>query len=175
MARLLKSEAIVLKKRSLPSKDSFITLLSQDRGKIHTIAKGIKKITSRRLAHVQTGNLVQVNIHRKNERYSLQETTLISAFSQIKKSSQKLNLMYFFLYAVERLLPENQQEPEIYLLVKKFLIDLARTEKFSVKHLEDYIYHLLFHLGYTQSRISLSAQRSLIQELTNEEMPSFVI
>ncbi|MBI4009495.1 recombination protein O N-terminal domain-containing protein, partial [Candidatus Roizmanbacteria bacterium] len=52
MKRTLKTEAIVLRKRSLPNQDKIVTLFTKELGKLNVFAKGIKKITSRRLPHV---------------------------------------------------------------------------------------------------------------------------
>ena len=56
LKRTLKTEAIVLRKRSLPNQDVIVTLLTKELGKINTIAKGIKKIFTegkvRLIAHI---------------------------------------------------------------------------------------------------------------------------
>ncbi|PIP63744.1 hypothetical protein COW97_01050, partial [Candidatus Roizmanbacteria bacterium CG22_combo_CG10-13_8_21_14_all_34_12] len=57
-SRSLKTEAVVLKKKDLLNKDVLISVFSQDLGRLTLFAKGIKKITSRRSPHLQTGNLV---------------------------------------------------------------------------------------------------------------------
>ena len=69
MKRTIKTEAVVLRKRSLPNQDAIVTLFTKELGKINTIAKGIKKITSRRLPHTQTANLINTVIYKKAERF----------------------------------------------------------------------------------------------------------
>ena len=77
MKRIFKTEAFVLRKRALPNEDKIVTLFSEELGKIHVFAKGIKKLVSRRLPHVQTSNLIQTVLYRKNDNLYLQETSLI--------------------------------------------------------------------------------------------------
>ncbi|MEK7109728.1 MAG: DNA repair protein RecO, partial [Patescibacteria group bacterium] len=72
-SRSLKTEAIVLKKKDLLNKDVLISLFTQDLGRLTIFAKGVKKITSRRSPHLQTGNLINVLISHKNDHYYLQE------------------------------------------------------------------------------------------------------
>ncbi|MBI4226632.1 DNA repair protein RecO, partial [Candidatus Roizmanbacteria bacterium] len=64
MKRTIKTEAIVLRKRSLPNQDTIVTLFSKKIGKVNAFAKGIKKITSRRLPHVQTANLINAVLYK---------------------------------------------------------------------------------------------------------------
>lgn len=171
MKRTLKTEAFVLRKRSLPNQDKIITLFTKESGKITTIAKGIKKITSRRLPHIQTANLINVILYKKNDRFYLQETALQSGFTTIKKHQRKLQLLYQLLFVVERMLPEYQPEPLVYTLVKKFLIELSDEVVDDTKLLTYYLNRLLFLLGYSKEDKSLDEARRTIQEIIHEKMP----
>lgn len=175
MRKTIKTEAIVLKKRSLLNTDNLVTLLTQETGKINVIAKGVKKISSRRLPHLQTTNLINALIYRNKEKAYLQETSLISAFSQIKKDSQKMSYLYFMLLVIDRLLPENQKEHEVYLETKRFLIELSKTLVISSKILEKYLSSILTKLGYLNKSKSLTELHSIIEELTNEKIPLRII
>lgn len=170
MRKTIKTEAIVLKKRSLLNTDNLVTLLTWETGKINIIAKGIKKISSKRLPHIQTTNLINAVIRRSHEKAYLQETSLISAFSQIKKDPRKMSYLYFMLLVIDRLLPENQKEHEIYLETKRFLIELSKTLSLSPKILEKYLSSILIKLGYLNEAKSLTELQSIIEELINEKI-----
>jgi len=175
MPRTVKTEAIVLRKRNLLNKDTIITLFTQDLGKINVFAKGIKKITSRRLPHTQTGNLINLLIHKKDDRLYLQESSLISGFSEIKKNQKKINDLYFILFVLERLAPENQREYALYNLAKKFLIDLSLTAVTNRSIVTKYLNKILIILGYLHKRKTLDELRLIIEEIINEKLPSFDI
>ena len=84
-------EAIVLKKKRILGTDSVVILLTQTRGKISAIAKGIHAPTSRRIAALQTGNLIHYDTHKKTgTTLYLTQAELISHFSSIKKQEQGL-------------------------------------------------------------------------------------
>jgi len=172
--RTFKTEAIVLKKKNLLGKDNVISLFTEAQGKLSVFAKGIKKITSKRLSDSETGNLIKVIIYRSHDRFYLQDTRLISLFSQIKKSRQKVSYLYFFLYLLDRLLPENQKEEAAYLSTKKFLIMLSKKNLSE----EDLIHHiniLLGLLGYDSKSETLSQLSDTIQSITNEKLPFFTV
>ena len=169
-ARGLKTEAIVLKKKDLLNKDILISLFTQDLGKLMVFAKGVKKITSRRSPHLQTGNLINVLISHKNGRYYLQESQLISGFSELKKEENKVNQLYSFLFVLDRLLPEQQKETKIYNLTKNFLIDLTKLTKSEVI-LDDYLIEIMKLMGYLDKKVSKTELKSLIEEIINEKVP----
>ncbi len=174
MAKSVKSEGIVLKKKGLLNKDDLVTVFTKEQGKIKVFAKGIKKITSRRLSHIGTGNLIQTILSTKNDRFYLQETKLISGFTKIKDNQEKVNFLYQFFFVLERLLPENQQELNIYQLTKKFLIKLS-SEEFSQMDLTQFINELIRQLGYSKRNLSFNELKQTIEEILNEKLPSFII
>lgn len=175
MTRTFKSEGIVLRKRNLLNKDTIITLFTEAYGKINVFAKGIKKITSRRLPHTQTGNLINSVIYRKDDRYYLQETKLISGFSQIKKDERKINNLYLVFFVLERLAPESQREPNLYNLVKKFLIELSGSLGTNNSIVVSYLNRILILMGYIHKGKTLDELSPFIEDLINEKMPSFDI
>ncbi|MFA6017328.1 MAG: DNA repair protein RecO [Patescibacteria group bacterium] len=165
-----KTEAIVLKKKDLLNRDVLISLFTQDLGRLTVFAKGVKKITSRRSPHLQTGNLINVLLSHKHDHYYLQESELLSGFSELKKDEKKVNNLYSFLFVLERLLPEQQKETKTYNLTKNFLIDLSKSIKpdsITVKYLTD----IMMQLGYLDKKISYPELRSLIEEIINEKIP----
>jgi len=170
MIRSLKTEAIVLRKKNLLNKDVLVSLFTQDLGRLTVFAKGVRKITSRRSPHLQTGNLINVLISHKNDYYYLQESQLISGFSELKKDENKVEQLYLFLFVLDRLLPERQKETKIYNLTKNFLIDLTKlpkTKKNSVKYLTE----MMRLMGYLDKKVSPPELKLLIEEIINEKIP----
>ncbi len=174
MPRTVKTEAIVLRKRSLLNKDVLVSLFSQAEGKITVIAKGVKKLTSRRAPHLETFNLIEVELHQSGERLYLEGTALLSGFSELKKNQEKLAALYQYFFILERLLPENQKEDIIYNLTKSFLIQLYKsTSEYNI--LEQYLNRLLRGLGYTKADHDMAELEGIISDLINEKLPEFHI
>jgi len=174
MAKQVKSEGIVLKKIGLLNKDYLVTIFTHDQGKTKVFAKGIRKITSRRLSHIETANLIQTILSVKNDRFYLQETKLVSGFAKIKDKPEKVDYLYQYFFVLERLLPENQKESDIYLLTKKFLIKLS-SDEFSQTDLTDFFNKLLRQLGYSKENLTFNQSKQLIEEIISEKLPSFII
>ena len=174
MSRSVKTEAIVLRKRSLLNKDLLVSLFSESFGKITVVAKGVKKLTSRRAPHLETFNLINTQLHKKGERLYLEGTSLLSGFSELKKDQVKLGSLYRFFFVLERLLPENQKEDIVYNLTKSFIIKLSHTtSKYDI--LEQYLNRLLKDLGYTKTDHDTPELEAIISDLINEKLPEFHI
>jgi DNA repair protein RecO (recombination protein O) len=169
-SRSFKIEAFVLKKKSLLNKDVLISLFTQDLGRLTVFAKGVKKITSRRSPHLQTGNLINVLLNNRNDHYYLQESQLVSGFSELKKEESKVRQLYSFLFVLERLLPEQQKEIKIYNLTKNFFIDLSKYNKKETIILK-YLTQVMKLLGYLDKDVSKAELISLIEEIINEKIP----
>ncbi len=170
MVRSIKTKALILKKRTLLDKDILVTLFSQERGKLHVLAKGVKKITSRRLPHIQTGNISEVILQDRNQRLYLQESRLISHLTKIKEDKQKVSMLYFTLFILDRLLPENQKEQEVYNKTLRFLVNLSK-ESLTNERVVYFLNDLLQTFGYSEKTLPLSEIIEQIQEITREKLP----
>ena len=173
-SRSVKTEALILKKKSLLNKDVLISLFTQDLGRLVVFAKGVKKITSRRSPHLQTGNLVNVLLSHKNDHYYLQESQMISGFSELKRDENKVSQLYSFLFVLDRLLPELQKETKIYNLTKNFFIDLSGSSK-SEMIIIRYLTEAMKLMGYLDKKVSPAELKSLIEEIVNEKIPSLTL
>lgn len=173
MKRSLKSEAFVLKKRNLLNKDKIVTLFSKETGKIKVFAHGIRKITSRRLPHLETGNLIKIEIYKKNKNMYLQETALISGFYKIKNNSDKHKFLYLFLFLLDKLLPEEQTEKEIYDLTKSFFKNLSEKE-FQDDDLSQFLNKLIQSLGYIEKPLPLGRLLHTIEQIINEKISNMI-
>jgi DNA repair protein RecO len=174
MANILKTEAVVLKKRLLLNQDLLVVLFSESQGKIVVIAKGARKITSKRLPHLETANLINVILNKRKERLYLQESRLISGFSQLKANEKKVTDLYQFFYVIEKLLPENQKEEQVYHLVKLFLIEMSKSKE-TQGLLTDYFNQLLKILGYIKKNYPQEQLQEIISDLIDEKISSFNI
>jgi len=170
MPILIKTNGIVLSSKSLPSNDVIYVILTEEKGKMRIFGKGIKKISSRRMPHLQTGNMISTVLRRSKDAYYLQETTLISAFSQIKQSSSKMGWLYPFLFMIDRLVPEMEQDQDVYNILQKFMINLSKHDN-ELELFTNSSNRLLDNLGYISEALPLSEIKELFTELTNQKLP----
>ncbi len=153
MRKEFKTLGIVLKKKKLKGKDLLVILLTKDKGKLSVLAKGVQKITSRRISHLDTGNLIKARMSESNDFLYLSETTLVSGFSSIKEDLKKATNFFLILKIFEKIAPEAQQDRELFQFLLReikdiekgkfskevFLRDLSRISGIEKSELEGYL------------------------------------
>lgn len=148
MSRYSKDEGIVLAKKNLLKGNRLIVVFTQQHGKIVLTAYGVRKLTSRRISHLETGNYVRLSFYKKNTYYYLSETDVIYAYSKIKKSGKKLSLLFFFLTILEKILPENQPEQALFGIAIDGLKNMNNNNNFTMQTLIPYITACLQKSGF---------------------------
>lgn len=167
-------EGIVLVKKKILHSDAVVSIFTPQYGKIRVLAKGIQKITSKRISALQTGTLINVIFsERQSATRYLNSVSLISHLSSIKKSTEKLQNLYTILYLFDRLLPENQPDKAGYDLCKHLLVALAKKENsdFSITEAMNSIY---VHLGYGECH-SFEECVALGEDIMGKKMPLSII
>lgn len=170
MPQTLKTNAFVLRKKNLPNQDVFISLFTEESGKLSLIAKGIKKITSKRQPHIQTGNLIEIIAQRRTDRFYLQDTKLVSVFFKIKADSEKMKHLYLALFIIDRLLPESQQDLQLYANLQEYIIALSEKET-DRSRLFEFMNRLMIHLGYFDKPVDPDRLKTSIENLIHEKLP----
>jgi len=172
--RHLKTEGIVLARRNVLEKDTLIVLFTKEKGKIAAIAKGVKNIKSRRLPALMTGNLVNLVLYQRNDRSYVQEASIISLFSRIKKEEALLHHLYLVLFVLNELLPPGQREDAIYTLLMKFLIELSKGG-FTRGRMAHYLDAVLAQFGYGDTGENLDDILRKTEGIIGKKIPLFII
>jgi DNA repair protein RecO (recombination protein O) len=174
MPNVQKVEGFVLKKKTLLEKDLLVTLFTNEFGKVTAIAKGARSITSRRAAHLQTGNLITAQLTDFHDRMYVQSSDLLSGFMQLR-TEKKLNTLYLYLYIIDKLLPEKVEEHKLYNVTKRFFIALSKDEETPSNILHTSLQQMLGHLGYLEGNHTLSELLEIVENNIEEKLPRHVI
>lgn len=148
-------EGIIIKRRNIGEADRILTVMTKDHGKIQVNAVGVRKITSRRSSHVELLNVVHMTLYKGRKNPVLTEIVTIDNFSTVKNDLRQVGFAYHICELIDGLCPENQENKQIYFLLKALL------SKFSQKNVTEEIYNfevqLLEVLGYWPEDMTLSA------------------
>lgn len=122
------TEGLILKRRSFGEADRVLTVLTDRFGKISIIAKGVRKITSRRAGNIEILNRVKLHLF-KAKNYTLTEAESIETFDKIKKNLILTSSAFHIIELVDRLTPEEQRNPQLYALVVSALTLLQENPR----------------------------------------------
>ena len=168
-----KDEGLVIKKTRFGESNLFVTIISQEKGKLVLKGYGVKKSTSKRLSHLETGNYVRFSYLKKDDRLILGETELMYAHSKIKKSPAKIEQLFLICFVLNKILPEGVEERVILKRVLKFLQFLNNSSTFSHRDLEQVLKDILILAGFlTRERAQLQSLNPfyVLEELLGETL-----
>ena len=79
-----KTEGIILKRRNFGEADRILTVFSLQRGKISVLAKGVRRITSRRAGNVELLNRVSMFLYPGKQFLILTEAESLETYPKLK-------------------------------------------------------------------------------------------
>lgn len=124
--RGIKVEGIILKRRNLGEADRILTVFSLQKGKISVLAKGVRRITSRRSGNVELLNRSLMYLHQAKTFLILTEASTLDTFQKIKEDLTLSTYAYHIIELVDKLTAENQENRILY----EHLVEvLKRLEK----------------------------------------------
>lgn len=128
MERNTNTHAIVIKKQRRGEGDLLLTLFTPKLGKINCLAKGVQSLKSRRLGHLEIGNIIKVSLYQKNNYWWLSESESQLSFLHHSQKLTQINLLFYFLEIANQLLPQNENQEEIYLILVKIIESISQDQ-----------------------------------------------
>jgi len=155
--RAYKTEAIVLKRDNFSETDRLVTILTPHHGKIRCIAKGIKRIHSRKAPHLELFNVISAFIVNGKTLGIITEVSTVETFRNIRSDLTKIAYAYKAVEEVDRLCAEGAENAVIYNLLRDILWKIEQSYPDKLLSLsENFTLQLLWDLGFLPRAITLS-------------------
>lgn len=147
---------VILKRRNFSEADRIITIFTKYHGKIYAIAKGVRKITSRKAPSLEPFTLCKLFIVSGKNLDIITETELISSFPSLRKNLKSVTLAYEICEMIDRLLPEKQINRSLFeLIINSFNALNDPQQKMETINQEEVLMKILWDLGYLPENRSL--------------------
>lgn len=144
--RGFKTEGIILKRRNFGEADRILTAFTFHRGKVSILARGVRKITSRRAGNIELLNRVQMYLHPGKNFLILTEATALYTYQKLKDNLTLSTVAFHLIELTDRLTAENQENPELYSYLTELLDRLSeRPRQLLVRAFE---VKILSNLGF---------------------------
>ncbi len=174
--RSFKTEGIIIKRRNYGEADRLLTVLTKNNGKIQVKASGIRRIPSRRSAHVELLNHSILGLYRGKGYAILTEAQAIDNFSTIKDNLEKMGLSYHLCELIDGLCAENQENTKVFYLLKNSLTMLAMMKDSFVASVREFEIELLTTLGYLSHQPADRLDtREFIENILERRLKSYPI
>lgn len=123
------TEGIILKHSNYGEADRVLTILTPFKGKISVVAKGIRRITSRRAGNVEPLNQVKLHLFQGPGIPILTEAQSIQTFPKIKSELSLSANGSHIVEITEKLSAENQANTAVYRLLLAVLQIIEKTPR----------------------------------------------
>lgn len=168
-----KTEGIVLKRINFGETDRILTIYTKHYGKIRTIAKGVRRITSRKAPHLELFNHTVFFLIRGKNLDLVSEARIARSFPSWRKNLIKVGVAYYFCELIDKLTPDGQANQEVFDLLKTFLEKInSHSLKSLVREFEE---KLLEELGFgipREVKEQSGSLRAYIETITEKEISS---
>ncbi len=109
-----KTEGIILKRKDFGEADRILTVFTKRFGKVSVLARGVRKITSRRAGNIELLNRVMMFLHQGKNFYILTEAESIDSYQPLKNDLTLSTYAYHLLELTAKLTAENQENQILY-------------------------------------------------------------
>ena len=123
-----RTEGIIIKRKNFGEADRIITVFTKYSGKIQVMAKGVRKITSRRSSHVELLNLSLLTLHVAKMPI-LTEAETLNHFSLLKNDLKRAGYAFYVCELIDGMLAEHQENRSVFSLIQNTLFNLETTNE----------------------------------------------
>lgn len=150
MGQSYSDSGIVIRSVDSGEADKFVSIISENHGLGHFVAKGARRLTSKKAPHLDIFNLIRFSVGRGEAPHFLNQVESLSFFPGIKKDYAKIGLSLTLAEILTNTLPLDVEDREIYLSLKAFLTALEKTTTASETNRlgRRFGLFLMRHLGY---------------------------
>jgi DNA repair protein RecO (recombination protein O) len=163
-ARSFRAEAVVLRHSNFGEADRVLVIYTRDQGKIRTIAKGVRKIKSRKAGHLEPFSRITLQLARGHDLAIITQAETVESYSNIRTSLELTGYTAVVIELVDRFTFEAEENRLIYQILTETLhrLDQGEDPFITVRYYE---IHLLDALGYRPELFACSVCRKEIQPI----------
>jgi DNA repair protein RecO (recombination protein O) len=146
--RSLRAEGIVLRHSDWGEADRLLTLYTREHGKVRAIAKGARKINSRKAGHLEPFTRVKLQLARGRDLLIVTQVETIDPYLPLREDLTRMGQASYAIELLDRFVPNEEiAVPSLYRLVTETLARLA-VEADAWLPIRYYEMRLLDFLGF---------------------------
>lgn len=145
--RSYSSEGIILSRKNYSEADRILVCLSESFGKITLLAKGIRKIKSKKRGHLEIFSKIKFSAVHGKGMDIMTEVQTLNDFSDIRINLHKVTLAYYFVEVINKIVHGEENKSLVFSLLSSALQELGQTTELKKMRMT-FIYNLLTEMGY---------------------------
>ncbi|HXF70662.1 MAG TPA: DNA repair protein RecO [Thermoflexus sp.] len=145
--RLYRTEAIILRRSDFGEADRLLTILTPEFGKLRVLAKGVRKIRSRKAGHLERFMRTSLLLARGRELDLISQAEVIASHPHLREDLARSTMAHYVAELAEIFAPEGEESRALYRLLAETL-DRLDAEADPQRALRYYELHLLELAGF---------------------------
>ncbi len=169
--RSFRAEGIVIKRSNYSEADRIVTIFTKRSGKIKVKAAGVRRIASKRSPHIEPLNYCIFGLYQGKGMPVLTEVESKESFPLLKKDLKRIGFAYHVCELIDGLCAENQENPEVFMLLGRTLRKLSKEEDLQLV-IYEFELELLRLLGFhtqSDSKVKVDTQ-NLIESILERSL-----
>ncbi len=167
-----KTEGVILKRTNYGEADRILTIYTKHYGKIKTIAKGVRKITSRKGGNVELFNHCVLFLAEGRNLDIVTEAQVVNSFSKLKKDLRKTAAAFYLVELVDQLTPDRQVNRQVFNLLVGTLGELSAKRSELSATTRNFEIELLRLLGFWSDKVDRRDIKGYIEEIIEKKLKS---
>lgn len=145
--RSLRAEAVVLRHSDWGEADRILTLYTRQMGKIKGIAKGARKMRSRKAGHIEPFTHVNLQLARGRDLFIVTQAEAIDPYLRLRDDLVRVGYASYIVELLDRFTYEEDENPSLFRLLADTLsrLNLESDPTLAIRYYE---IRLLDLLGY---------------------------
>jgi DNA repair protein RecO (recombination protein O) len=164
--RLYRTEAVVLRRQDIGEADRLLTLYTPTMGKLHAIAKGVRKLASRKAGHLELFVHSMLLVARGQSLDIVTQAETLHPFRALRDDLERITYAHYAVELLDRFTSEGQENRAVFDLLVDMLQRLCETSDLLLTS-RFYELRLLALEGYQPQLFRCVSCGDLLQPVTN--------
>lgn len=119
--RTIRTNAVILRHQEMGEADRLLTLFTEQTGKVRAIAKGVRKVRSRKAGHLEPFTYSNIQFAKGRELFIITQAETINAFLPLRQTLIGLGQAAYVIELVDRFTYEDEENSAIFWLIVRTL------------------------------------------------------
>jgi DNA repair protein RecO (recombination protein O) len=141
------SEGFVMARKNYGEADRILILFTKDFGKISMIAKGVRKLTSRKRGGIEIFSKIKFSAVKGKSLDILTEIKMIDSYDAIRSDLRRVSVAYYISEVLSKVTRENEKHEEIFSILDEYFHKIEMTRNLKQMRL-NFVKDILISIGF---------------------------
>lgn len=141
------TQGFVIGRRKFGEADRILIFFTKDFGKKSLIAKGVRKLSSRKRGGIEIFSYIKFSAARSRGLDILTEVEVIDSYEVIRRDLKRLSVAYYFCEVIGRVTRDEEKHTELFEILKNYFSKLKTSKNLKQLRL-NFVTEVLVNLGF---------------------------